>query len=175
MPRITLPVALVAVGLLGAGLLVATRFNSLLTGVDADPDLFNLIASALHEPPQPPRPPLGHTSLLALSPSGQAPGRETPPAPIPAVPTQAASWAIAAAQADSPALRDWLGRWVLATSSTTGDTVRLTLRRWSRRPGCPVLSTLVATSVRPYRQDHRLIGITATCPPVDKEMPANPR
>jgi len=165
MARIGFAPALIAIcaglGLAGLGL---TTYTFPIKGAASDPTLYNLIAGALHDPPLTPGPRLG-TSPLPVSPASPT---ESVSAPAPSAAEEPRddprAWAEAAAQADSGALRDWLGRWVLATARTSHDTLRLTLHRWSRRAGCPTLSTLVATTIGVSRGVYRLSGITATCP-----------
>lgn len=165
MPRSLLPAALATCGVLGAAGLALTTYTAPIRGASSDPALYNLIAGALHDSLLTPGPHLG-LSPLPVGPSpaasesaalrGQIERSDAPSGP--------ATWAARAARADSGALRDWLGRWVLATSVTKGDTVRMTLRRWSSRPGCPWVSSLVATTGGVLRGEYRLVDIRATCP-----------
>jgi hypothetical protein len=78
---------------------------------------------------------------------------------------EAVEWVRAAADQDSAALRAWLGRLVLVTAITDGDTVRTVLRRLTFHGRCPLLSALHLTSVGQARGSLRLTGITGSCPP----------
>jgi hypothetical protein len=167
MARVGLPSILLAVFAgLGATAVALTTYTFPIKGAASDPELYGLIARALHDPAPPRRPALGTSAiepdvLPAAAPGIVLAGSEDPGAfDAPAV------WAASAAAADSGGLRDWLGRWVLATATTSHDTLRLTLLRWSARPGCPRLSTLIATTTGLAGKAMHLATITATCPPL---------
>ena len=170
MPRIAaVPTVIAVVAAIGFGALALTTYTFPIEGAASDPALYALIAGALHDPQPASRPLLGVSPLPLTSADSEATDLghrllRSDPVTSP-LPDEAAAWAATAAGADSGALRDWLGRWVLATTTTSHDTVRLTLHRWSQRPGCPWLSTLVATTTGVARNEWRLVRITATCPP----------
>ena len=178
MPRHLLPAALATLGALGAAGLALTTYTAPIRGASSDPVLYNLIAAALHDSQITPGPHLGMSPLplgpasTAAEPWTHSTAPRDPVEPF-GVPHEPTVWATQAAQADSGALRDWLGRWVLATSTTKGDTVRMTLRRWSARPGCPWVSSLVATTAGVVRGEYRLVDITATCPAHLQQSSAN--
>jgi hypothetical protein len=170
MPRLLLPSAIVASGLVIAAGLTAARYTTLTTGAASDEELYNLIAGALHQAPLASGPAPGQSSLAITPVPGQTDTlRPETPSAVPlgssgdAAPVYA--WATLAAKVDSAALRDWLGPWVLATSLPSRDTVRITLRRFSWHPHCPLISTLVATTAQVHGEA-RLVGVTATCPEV---------
>jgi hypothetical protein len=167
MARIAFTPALIAVcGGLGLAALALTTYTFPIEGAATEPAVYNLIAVALHDPQLAAGPRLGPSPLPLnpTSPVDTVPAPQPSEAPVSGPHSDPGAWARAAAMADSGALRDWLGRWVLATARTSHDTMRLTLRRWSHRPGCPSVSTLVATIAGVARGGYRLIGITATCP-----------
>lgn len=174
MSRLLLPSAIVASGFLIAAGLTAARYTSLTTGAASDEELYNLIAGALHEAPLASGPTPGASSLAITPVSGEA---DSLPTQAPSVessnssgyPAPVYAWAARAAKADSAALRDWLGPWVLATSLPSRDTVRITLRRFSWHPHCPLISTLVATTAQVHGES-RLVGVTATCPHVPSTL-----
>jgi hypothetical protein len=174
MARIGFTPALIAIvaglGLVALGL---TTYTFPIEGAASDPTLYNLIAGALHDAPLNRGPRLGASPLpvIPASPTDSGSAPNPPTASVAEPRDDPRAWAEAAAQADSGALRDWLGRWVLATARTSHDTIRLTLRRWSHRPGCPALSTLVATTTGVARGVYRLSGITATCPSLPEAGP----
>jgi len=178
MPRHLLPAALATCGALGAAGLALTTYTAPIGGASSDPALYNLIARALHDSQVTPGLHLGMSPLplgpasTAAEPWNHSTAPQGPVEPF-GVPSGPAVWAAHAAQADSGALRDWLGRWVLATSTTKGDTVRMTLRRWSTRPGCPWVSSLVATTAGVLKGEYRLVDITATCPAQLQQSSAN--
>src|SRR5215470_8103124 len=134
------------VGFAGAAAAAITRFASPIEGAVTDPELYKLIAeeSPGHSVVTMPDPisalgiaPLPHT---ARSRDGEPGDTSTRVDPVTA-------WRAVAVRKDSIAVRQWLGRWVVATGETRGDTVRLTLWRLTLHSGCPLLSKLVATSI----------------------------
>lgn len=178
MARILLPAAVATTGLLLAAGMVLTTYTSPIEGATSEPAIYNLIASALHQPELTPGPHPGRSSLSIAS----VPELATPPGDTLVEQgsrdtsgglSEPAVWVAAAAKADSAALGDWLGRWVVATSVTSGDTVRITLRRFSSRPGCPWVSTLVARMAGGLQGGSHLVGVTAECPVVQPAVPAN--
>lgn len=76
----------------------------------------------------------------------------------------ARQWVSRSAQADSVALRKWLGRRVLVTTRTHADTIHLTWRRLSRVAGCPWVSTLRGTLVRERNRSIHVVRVTGNCP-----------
>jgi hypothetical protein len=176
-PRATITPTIIAVaGCLGFAALALTTYTFPIEGASSDPALYALLSSALHDPQPVAHPRLGSSPLQLTSNASADTALASPPPDPEHQPTagrdDAGAWAKAAAAVDSGALRDWLGRWVVATTTTSHDTVRLTLHRWSRRPGCPWLSTLVATTTGAAQGDSRLVRITATCPRVSGASPA---
>lgn len=169
MARILLPATVATTALLLGSGLAMTTYTAPIEGASSDPALYNLIASALHAPEHTPGPHPGQSplSIVRLPSPPDSLGDSGPAhAPLPGASGSAvpSTWAATAAKADAKALRDWLGRWVVATSITTGDTVRTTLRRFSLRPGCPLISTLIAKTAGVLDGTYRLVDVEATCP-----------
>jgi hypothetical protein len=152
------------VGFAAAAAAAITRFASPIEGAATDPELYKLIAgeSPGHSvtPVAMPAPisALGIATLpdTARSRDGE---RDTSASVDPV-----SAWRAVAVNKDSIAVRQWLGRWVVATGETRGDTVRLTLWRVTLHPGCPLISRLIATSVGAVRYEFRRVTVTSTCP-----------
>lgn len=165
MPRATLPLLIAILGILGASALALTTYTQPIQGASADPDLYNLLAAALGDPPVRNRPLVTQSPLpiTSLAPSNPATIADRPSAI--ADTTQPFRWAHAAAAADSVALREWLGPAVLATAGVhSPDTLSLTLHRISLHAGCPLFSTLTAAFVSKYGDSPRLAHLTSSCP-----------
>jgi hypothetical protein len=173
MARILLPAAVATTALLLAAGLVLTKYTAPIEGAASEPALYNLIARAVHDSELTPGPHPGQSSLsitrvpaLTDSLRDTVSGQDSADSSGGSSPV--ALWARAAAEADSAALHDWLGRWVVATSITAGDTVRITLRRFSSRAGCPWVSTLVAKTAGVLHGEYHLVNVAATCPLLQK-------
>src|SRR5262245_31792721 len=136
------------VGFTGAAAAAITRFASPIEGAATDPELYKLIAeeSPRHSvtPVTMPAP----ISALGIAPlPDTARSRDGEPGDTASRVDPVTAWRAVAVRKDSIAVRQWLGRWVVATGETRGDTVRLTLWRLTLHPGCPLISKLIATSI----------------------------
>src|SRR6185369_11685712 len=108
------------VGFAGAAAATLTRYGAPIEGAATDPELYKLIAE-------------------------ESPGRKGPPIALPApvsalgiASLRVTAWRAVAVEKDSIAVRQWLGRWVLATGETRGDTAQMTLWRLTLHSGCPL-------------------------------------
>ena len=160
--------ALCAVGATAIGF---TTYTGPIEGAGTDPSLRALIVRALHdsEPALPPASeylPVERESGADSVESGsrQEGAHRDGPAP------QVTDWLRRAAQADSSALRAWLGDWVRATVTTDHDRMHLTLYRIALHPGCPLLSTLRTTNARSADWGVRTTRIESTCPALSGEV-----
>ena len=170
MVRITSgPIIVALLGCLGAAALGLTTYTLPIEGAASDPELRTLLSAALRDSSVP-LPlassvlPLQSTTPANLAAPSVPESRDSVARSDASIADEAHAWVTAAAAADPAALRAWLGRWVWASAVTDGDTVRLTLHRLSRHPGCPWLNSLTATSARSTDYHTRLIRVTATCP-----------
>jgi len=153
------------VGFAGAAAAALTRYGSPIEGAATDPELQKLIAEESPGPRGTPNNVSAPVSALGIAPlhdtarsGGSQPGdTSTTVDPV-------SAWRAVAVEKDSIAVRQWLGPWVLATGETRGDTVRLTLWRLTLRPGCPLISRLVATSIGAASYEYRRVKVTSTCP-----------
>lgn len=91
----------------------------------------------------------------------------------PVIAQAARDWARAAAETDSAALRSWLVRVPTFTSRAIHqDSLYVTIRRFTLREGCPLVSTLSAAFVRTPHGGYDLLRLAADCPPVPQGEPA---
>lgn len=166
MARLLLPTLVTGTGLLVAAGLTATRFTRPFEGASSDNTLYNLIADALHDPHLKGGPVPGASSLPISTIASESPQPAVSQSPVEEeiARPQPQRWAEIAVQTDSGALRDWLGDWVVATSSPAGDSLHLNLRRLSLRAGCPLLSRLSAVVLQVHGEQ-RIVRVEATCPP----------
>lgn len=89
--------------------------------------------------------------------------RDRVPAPPPIEPG-AAAWLARGVANDAGAVRGWLGAAVLATSTTSGDTVHTVLWRLTLHRGCPFVSRLHATATGRATGELRFVALDADCP-----------
>ncbi len=155
--------AKLVLGLFGLGLvaIVMTTYTSPIEGAGTDPDLYNILAAALHQPGYPSNHPIGTTSLAVV------PAADTAPSPdsLTVFSTQPREWAERAAAQDSAATQAWLGTWVIATGSTAANgTYQLTLHRIALTKGCPLLSSLTATYEEKEEGGRYIASLASTCP-----------
>jgi hypothetical protein len=152
------------VGFAGAAVATFTRYAPI-EGAATDPELYKLIGE---ESP-------GHgvtpiTVPAPISGLGIAPmpdtarSRDSEPRDTSIRIDPVTAWRAVAVKKDSVAVRQWLGSWVLATGETRGDTAQLTLWRLTLRPGCPLISRLVATSIGAATYQYRRVKVSSTCP-----------
>jgi hypothetical protein len=166
MSRDSLLIGLISiVGFAGAAAATLTRYGSPIEGAATDPELYKLIAE--QSPGRGVTPtsvpaavtalgiaPLPDTALSRDSGSRDSSTRVNP----------VSAWRAVAVEKDSIAVRQWLGRWVLATGETRGDTARMTLWRLTLHPGCPLISRLVVTTIGVASYEYRRVKVTSTCP-----------
>jgi hypothetical protein len=153
------------VGFAGAAAATLTRYGSSIEGAATDPELYKLIAE---ESPgrgvTPTSVPAAVTALGIAPLPNTALSRDSEPGDTSTRVDPVSAWRTVAVAKDSIAVRQWLGRWVLATGETRGDTVRLTLWRLTLHPGCPLISRLVATTIGAASYEYRRVKVTSTCP-----------
>lgn len=152
------------VGLAGAAAAAVTRYAPI-EGAATDPELYKLIAGESPAHGITPISVAAQISALGIAPlhdTAWSPNREPRDTSTRLDPVSA--WRAVAMNKDSIAVRQWLGRWVLATGETRGDTVRLTLWRLTLHPGCPLISKLIATSVGAASYEYRRVNVTSNCP-----------
>lgn len=95
------------------------------------------------------------------------------PYDLAAEPTVLATLAAAVAE-DSAAVRAWLGKLVLATSTADGDTVRTRLWRPTLHAGCPLVSRLEAVAVGRTSREWTYIALSSDCLPLAVPGRASP-
>jgi len=153
------------VGFAGAAAATLTRYGSPIEGAATDPELYKLIAE---ESPRrsvtPTYVPAPVSALGIARLHDTARSRDSQPGDTSSRVDPVSSWRAIAVAKDSVAVRQWLGRWVLATGETRGDTVRLTLWRLTLHPGCPLISRLVATTIGVASYEYHRVKVTSTCP-----------
>jgi hypothetical protein len=152
------------VGFAGAAAATLTRYGSPIEGAATDPELYKLIAEESPGRGVTPTSVPAAVTALGIAPLPDAASRDSGSRDSSARVNPVSAWRAVAVEKDSIAVRQWLGRWVLATGETRGDTARLTLWRLTLRPGCPLISRLVATSVGAASYEYRRVKVTSTCP-----------
>jgi hypothetical protein len=159
------------VGFVGTIAVGFTTYGFPIEGAATDPELYKLIAEESPESRVTPitvPAPLNGLGIAPLPDTAQS--RDTEPRDSSTRLNPVSAWRTVAVDKDSIAVRQWLGRWVLATGQTRGDTVRLTLWRLTLRHGCPLVSRLVATSVGAASYEFRRVKVTSTCPEVTSSV-----
>ncbi len=152
-----------ALGLFGLGLvtIVMTTYTSPIEGAGTDPDLYNILAAALHQPAYPSNHPTGTSSLAVVPAPDTTPSRDS----LAEFSSQPREWAERAAAKDSAATQAWLGTWVIATGSTAANgTYHLTLHRVALTNGCPLFSSLTATYEQKEEGGRYIASLESTCP-----------
>jgi hypothetical protein len=153
------------VGFAGAAAATLTRYGAPIEGAATDPELFKLIAE---ESPGRKGPPIALpapvSALGIASLRDTARSRDSQPGDTSSRADPVSAWRAVAVEKDSIAVRQWLGRWVLATGETRGDTAQMTLWRVTLHSGCPLLSRLVVTTIGVASYEYRRVKVTSTCP-----------
>lgn len=153
------------VGFAGAAAATLTRYGSPIEGAATDPELSKLIAEESTGRGVTPANVSAPVTALGIAPLHDTDrSRDSKPGDTSTTLDPVSAWRAVAVDKDSIAVRQWLGRWVLATGETRGDTFRLTLWRLTLRPGCPLISRLVATSIGAASYEYRRVKVTSTCP-----------
>jgi hypothetical protein len=162
------------VGFAGAAAAALTRYGSPIEGAATDPELYKLIAQESPGRRVTPADVSAPVSALGIAPlPDTARLRDSEPGDASTTLDPVSAWRAVAVEKDSIAVRQWLGRWVLATGETRGDTARMTLWRFTLRPGCPLLSRLVVTTVGVASYEYRRVKVTSTCPEASSPVGAS--
>jgi hypothetical protein len=151
------------VGFAGTAAVGLTLYGFPIGGAATDPELYDLIAQEPEDSQVPQSEVQAEVSALGIAPLPDT-AQSAEPKDSSTIQDPVSAWRAVAVRKDSTAVRKWLGRGVLATGETRGDTVLLTLWRLTLRPGCPLLSKLVSTSTGAVSYDLHRVKVTSTCP-----------